>query len=94
MKKIISILGSTGSIGLNSLKIFKTKKNLYSYNLFAADKNYKLICEQIKEFKPKIFLINNEKIFNKVKKNLKKIKLKLLINLIRIILFLNYPILQ
>jgi 1-deoxy-D-xylulose-5-phosphate reductoisomerase len=78
MKKIISILGSTGSIGLNSLKIFKTKKNLYSYNLFAADKNYKLICEQIKEFKPKIFLINNEKIFNKVKKKFKKNKVKII----------------
>ncbi len=80
MKKIVSILGSTGSIGLNSLKILNTKKNLYSFNLFAADKNYKLICDQIKEFKPKVFLINNEKIFNKVKEKFKKKKLKLLTN--------------
>ena len=78
MKKIVSILGSTGSIGLNSLKILNTKKNLYSFNLFAADKNYNLICDQIKEFKPKVFLINNEKIFNKVKEKFKKKKIKII----------------
>ena len=36
MKKIISILGSTGSIGINSLEIFQKKKNLFKYNIFVS----------------------------------------------------------
>ena len=59
MKRNISILGSTGSIGLTALKVITKKKSLFKINILAADKNYKLICEQIVKFKPKVFLINN-----------------------------------
>ena len=48
MKKKISILGSTGSIGLNTLKIIEKNKKLFEINILAANKNYKLICKQIK----------------------------------------------
>ena len=41
MKKLISILGSTGSIGLSTLKIIDKKKNIFVPYLFSADKNYK-----------------------------------------------------
>ena len=41
MKKKISILGSTGSIGLNSIKIINKKKNLFKINILVANKNYK-----------------------------------------------------
>ena len=78
MKKSISILGSTGTIGLNSLKIFSTKKNLFTFNIFAADKNYKLICMQIKKYKPKIFIVHNLKIFEKIKKKFKKNKVNVI----------------
>ena len=67
MKKNVSILGSTGSIGLSSLTIFSKKKNLFSINVLAANKNYRLICKQINQFKPKFFIINDLKIFEKVK---------------------------
>ena len=56
MKKNVSILGSTGSIGLSSLAIFSKKKNLFSINILAADKNYKLICKQINKFKPNLLI--------------------------------------
>ena len=72
MKKIISVLGSTGSIGLSSLKILIKKKNLFTINVLAANKNYKLICKQIDQFKPKVFIINNLNILQKVKKKYKK----------------------
>ena len=39
MKKKLSVLGSTGSIGLNALKIVKRNKNLFKINVLAADKN-------------------------------------------------------
>ena len=51
MKKTISILGSTGSIGLTALKIIN-KKNLFQINLLSANKNFNLICKQIKYYKP------------------------------------------
>ena len=66
MKKIVSVLGSTGSIGLNALEIFKKKRDLFKINLLMANKNYKLICNQIKIFQPNIFIINDNKVFEKV----------------------------
>ena len=78
MLKKISILGSTGSIGLSTLKIIKKKKKFFKINLLTANKNYNLICDQINFFKPKYFQINNEKIYHKVKKIFKKKKKKIL----------------
>ena len=82
MKKKISILGSTGSIGLNVLKILNKQKNHFKINILAADKNYKLIYRQIKELRPSIFLINNSLIYNKIKKKFKKKNVKILRSLI------------
>ena len=55
MTKLFSILGSTGSIGITTLKILR-KKKIFKINLLSADKNFNLICNQIKEFKPQILL--------------------------------------
>ena len=71
MKKKISILGSTGSIGVNTLKIID-KKKIYSKLIFLQQINYDLICNQIKRFNPKVFLINDFKIYSRVKKNFQK----------------------
>ncbi len=68
MKTNISILGSTGSIGLNTLKVINKKQNIFNVNLLSANKNYKLICKQIYEYKPKVFIVNDYKTFLKVKK--------------------------
>ena len=87
MKQNISILGSTGSVGLSTLKIIDKKKNFFRIILLAANNNYKLICDQIKKYKPEYFIINNLKVYLKVKNkfknkqvkifnNFKKIKLK------------------
>ena len=46
-EKTISIIGSTGSIGLSTLKIID-KKNLFSVDLLSAHKNYVSIVSQIK----------------------------------------------
>ena len=81
MIKNISILGSTGTIGLNSLKIFKRRKNKFKFNVFVADKNFALICNQIKIFKPKIFIVNNFKVYQNVKKKFKNNKVLILNNL-------------
>ncbi len=68
MKKIISILGSTGSIGLSTLEVIDKKRNFFKLNLLSADKNYKLIVKQIKKYKPNYFVINDYSTFLKIKK--------------------------
>ena len=78
MKKNVSILGSTGSIGLSSLKIFSRKNKLFKINILAANKNYKLICKQINQFKPKIFVVNDSQVLEKVKKKFKNNKVKII----------------
>ena len=83
MKKFISILGSTGSIGLSSLKILDRKKNYLKPFLFSANKNFNLICKQIKKYKPLNFFINDKKTFQKIKKKFKNINIELLIILIQ-----------
>ena len=75
MKKIkISILGSTGSIGTTTLNIIKKKYSHFQVNILSANKNYSKIIQIIKEFKPKIFIINNYKIYKKIKKKYSKNK--------------------
>ena len=64
MAKLISILGSTGSVGLSSLKIIE-KKNYFKINLLSANKNFNLICNQIKKYNPVYFLIFDKKFFKK-----------------------------
>ncbi len=78
MKKKVSILGSTGSIGLSSLRIFSKRKKLFRIHILAANKNYKLICKQINEFKPDFFVVNNFKVFEKIKKKFKNNKVKII----------------
>ena len=63
MKKKISILGSTGSIGLTTLSIIEKMKNSFKINILLANKNYKNISNQIKKYKPKFFVIEDKKIF-------------------------------
>ena len=58
MKKTISILGSTGSIGKSTLTIVNKKRSFFSVYILSANKNYRLICDQINKYKPKYFIIN------------------------------------
>ena len=71
MKINISILGSTGSIGLTVLKIIDKRKKDFKIDILSANKNYKLIIKQIKKYKPKFFIISDLNTFIKVKKKLK-----------------------
>jgi 1-deoxy-D-xylulose-5-phosphate reductoisomerase len=52
MKKV-AILGSTGSIGVNALKVIASNPEEYEVIALAAGKNISLLLEQIENFKPK-----------------------------------------
>ena len=74
MKKII-ILGSTGSIGKQTLEIIKKDKNKFKILLLSTDKNINLISKQIKTFKVKNIVVTNKKKYRILKKRFKKIKI-------------------
>ena len=73
MKKII-ILGSTGSIGKQTLEIIKKDKNKFKILLLSTDNNINLISKQIKTFKVKNIVVTNKKKYEIIKKKFKKIK--------------------
>ena len=60
MKKII-ILGSTGSIGKQTLEIIKRDRKKFKIVLLSTDKNINLITKQIKFFKVKNIVVTNYK---------------------------------
>jgi len=74
MKKII-ILGSTGSIGKQTLEIIKKDKNKFKILLLSTDKNINIISKQIKTFKVKNIVVTNQKKYKILKKRFKKIKI-------------------
>ena len=77
MKIKTSILGSTGSIGSTTLKIIDKQPHSFSINLLSAKNNSKLIIKQIKKYKPKIFIISDEKVYLKIKKKFKNSRTKI-----------------
>ena len=81
MKKKITILGSTGSIGLTALSIFEKKKKDFKLRLLSANKNYSLICNQIKKYKPNYFLVTDFTTFEKIKKKFSNKKVKIINNI-------------
>ncbi len=59
MTKVLSVLGSTGSIGTQSLDV--ARKRDYRISALAAFSNVDLIEKQIREFKPEIAALVDEK---------------------------------
>ena len=72
MNKTVSILGSTGSIGVSVFKIIDKKRNYFNINLLSANKSYSKIYYQIKKYKPKIFIVRNKLIFEKLSRKVFK----------------------
>ena len=53
MKRKISILGSTGSIGRQALEVIEKLNDKFEVIALSAGNNINLLNEQIKKFKPK-----------------------------------------
>ncbi len=66
MKKI-SILGSTGSIGTQTLDVVRANKDKFEVVAISANSSIDLLLEQIKEFRPKYVAVYNENSAKKLK---------------------------
>ena len=74
MKKI-AILGSTGSVGKQTIDILRKNKKNFKIILLTANKNHNLISKQIKEFKVKNVIVTNKNSYLILKKKFKKINI-------------------
>ncbi len=72
MKKKIAILGSTGSIGRQTLDIIRKNKKNFKIMLLTANKNHNLLSKQIVEFKVKNIIVTNKKSYLFLKKKIQK----------------------
>ena len=70
MKKRISILGSTGSIGVNALKVVRDISESYEIVNLSGNMNADLMIKQCEEFQPKSIVMINEEAAEKVQKEL------------------------
>ena len=57
--KMISLLGSTGSIGVNTLDVVRQNRDRFAVAAMTAGSNIELFAEQVKEFKPSLVSIFN-----------------------------------
>ena len=77
MKKKIAILGSTGSIGRNFIKILNKDKKNFEISLIVANKNINKLLKQIKKLDVKNIIITDHKEFLNIKKILNKTKINI-----------------
>ena len=78
MSKRISILGSTGSIGVNALKVSSHLKDELDIIYLSANRNAKLLIQQAKEFQPKAVCIVDESAFSDVQNALMHLDIEIL----------------
>jgi len=71
-RKKLSILGSTGSIGQNTLAVIKQFPDLYQVEALAAGINLNVLCEQINTFNPKCVCVLDEHRANDLKRMIDK----------------------
>lgn len=76
--KNISILGSTGSIGKQTIDIIRKNNDKYKILALSANTNTDLLYEQALEFNPKYVVVMNEKKYKELKLKLSSSKTKVL----------------
>lgn len=68
--KYLTILGSTGSIGVNTLNVVRGNSERYRVEALAAGSNIPLLLVQIKEFTPRQVVVRDESLADKLKASL------------------------
>ena len=76
MKRGVAILGSTGSIGVQSLEVISEQEDLFRVEVLTANENCELLINQAKKHKPNSVVIVNEKKYQKVYSELNPLNIK------------------
>ena len=67
MRKRLSILGSTGSIGTNALKVISSLNDAFEITYLSTYKNVELLFDQVKKYTPKAVVVVDEVAAKKLK---------------------------
>lgn len=76
MKKRIAILGSTGSIGTQSLEVIGQNPEKFEVEVITANNNVELLIEQAKKYLPNVVVIANKEKYAYVSEALKNVPVK------------------
>lgn len=76
VKKRIALLGSTGSIGKQTLEVVASNPHLFEISVLTAHKNADLLIEQALKFNPNVVVIVDESGYQKVNEALKNSDVK------------------
>ena len=66
-RKNISILGSTGSIGRNAIRVIRENKDRFEITALSAGRNWKELAKQAIEFSPSFISISDPKDISRLK---------------------------
>lgn len=76
MSKIIAVLGSTGSIGTQTLEVAEANGDL-TVAALAAGSNVRLLEEQIRKFKPKVAALWEEKAAKELRERVRDLEVRI-----------------
>ena len=74
VKKKIVVLGSTGSIGINTLRVITRLRNRFQIVALAAKENINLLEKQIRKFHPEVLALANKKSAQELRGRFKSMK--------------------
>mgnify|MGYP003318536384 CR=1 FL=1 len=77
--KYITVLGSTGSIGTQTLEIASELPEKFKAVAFSAGRNINLLTEQVKTHKPEVVAIEDESLLQDLKDNINNLDFKVLL---------------
>ncbi|UCD71256.1 MAG: 1-deoxy-D-xylulose-5-phosphate reductoisomerase [Syntrophobacterales bacterium] len=89
--KRLAVLGSTGSIGVNTLDIAGTFKNEFEVVALSAGTNIQLLREQIERFEPKVVSVMNEALAKALKREISPRKTEVFFGVEGLILIATIP---
>ena len=76
MKKQIAILGSTGSIGKQTLEVIAEHPDFFEVYAITAHRSADLLIQQARQFKPEVVVIADESLYKKVSDALSDLPIK------------------
>ena len=65
--KNIAVLGSTGSIGTQTLDVVRSHPDLFDISVLAANSHDELLEQQIREFEPELAVLSDEDAYKRLK---------------------------
>ncbi|MDF2840920.1 MAG: 1-deoxy-D-xylulose 5-phosphate reductoisomerase [Clostridia bacterium] len=66
--KRLSVLGSTGSIGLQTMEVVRSNRELFRLEAITANSSLDLLEQQVKEFRPKLVVVFDESKYAELKR--------------------------